>query len=355
MYIDNCKLNYLGVEEVMKEEFLILAIESSCDETSAAVIKDGKEVLSNVVASQIDLHRKFGGVVPEIASRKHVELINPVIEDALEEAGVDYEDLSLVAVTYGPGLVGGLLVGIAAAKAIAYAYNLPLVGINHIEGHIYSNFISHPEIEPPLVCLTVSGGHTDLLYFEELGAYQILGRTKDDAAGEAFDKVARVMEIGYPGGPAIDKLAKEGDSQAIDLPRPLIYDDNYDFSFSGLKTAVLNYINQKKQKGEEIPKADLAASFQQAVVDVLTAKVVKAAQDKKVKRVLLSGGVSANSHLRRELEEKLDELEIKLYYPQPRLCTDNAAMIGTAGYFKYQLTGEIAPYSLNANPNLKLG
>ncbi|PRX21109.1 O-sialoglycoprotein endopeptidase [Orenia metallireducens] len=339
----------------MKEEFLILAIESSCDETSAAVIKDGKEVLSNVVASQIDLHRKFGGVVPEIASRKHVELINPVIEDALEEAGVDYEDLSLVAVTYGPGLVGGLLVGIAAAKAIAYAYNLPLVGINHIEGHIYSNFISHPEIEPPLVCLTVSGGHTDLLYFEELGAYQILGRTKDDAAGEAFDKVARVMEIGYPGGPAIDKLAKEGDSQAIDLPRPLIYDDNYDFSFSGLKTAVLNYINQKKQKGEEIPKADLAASFQQAVVDVLTAKVVKAAQDKKVKRVLLSGGVSANSHLRRELEEKLDELEIKLYYPQPRLCTDNAAMIGTAGYFKYQLTGEIAPYSLNANPNLKLG
>ena len=285
----------MGVEEVMKEEFLILAIESSCDETSAAVIKDGKEVLSNVVASQIDLHRKFGGVVPEIASRKHVELINPVIEDALEEAGVDYEDLSLVAVTYGPGLVGGLLVGIAAAKAIAYAYNLPLVGINHIEGHIYSNFISHPEIEPPLVCLTVSGGHTDLLYFEELGAYQILGRTKDDAAGEAFDKVARVMEIGYPGGPAIDKLAKEGDSQAIDLPRPLIYDDNYDFSFSGLKTAVLNYINQKKQKGEEIPKADLAASFQQAVVDVLTAKVVKAAQDKKVKRVLLSGGVSALS------------------------------------------------------------
>jgi len=339
----------------MREGFLTLGIESSCDETSAAVIKDGKEVLSNVIASQIDLHRKFGGVVPEIASRKHVELINPVIEDALEEAGVDYKDLSLIAVTYGPGLVGGLLVGIAAAKAIAYAHDIPLVGVNHIEGHIYSNFISHPEIKPPLVCLTVSGGHTDLLYFEELGAYEVLGRTKDDAAGEAFDKVARVMEVGYPGGPAIDKLAKEGDSQAIDLPRPLIYDDNYDFSFSGLKTAVLNYINQKKQKGEEIPKADLAASFQQAVIDVLTAKVVKAAQDKKVKRVLLSGGVSANSHLRRELEEKLDELEIKLYYPQPRLCTDNAAMIGTAGYFKYQLTGEIAPYSLNANPNLKLG
>lgn len=339
----------------MSDSFLTLGIESSCDETSAAVIKDGKEVLSNVIASQIDLHRKFGGVVPEIASRKHVELINPVIEDALEEAGVDYEELSLVAVTYGPGLVGGLLVGIAAAKAIAYAHNIPLVGVNHIEGHIYSNFISHPEIEPPLLCLTVSGGHTDLLYFEELGSYQILGRTKDDAAGEAFDKVARVMEIGYPGGPAIDKLAKEGDSQAIDLPRPLIYDDNYDFSFSGLKTAVLNYINQKKQKGEEVPQADLAASFQQAVVDVLTAKVFKAAQDKGVKKVLLSGGVSANSHLRRELEEKLDELEIKLYYPQPKLCTDNAAMIGTAGYFKYQLTGEIAPYSLNANPNLKLG
>jgi N6-L-threonylcarbamoyladenine synthase len=345
----------MGGEYIMSDSFLTLGIESSCDETSAAVIKDGKEVLSNVIASQIDLHRKFGGVVPEIASRKHVELINPVIEDALEEAGVDYEELSLVAVTYGPGLVGGLLVGIAAAKAIAYAHNIPLVGVNHIEGHIYSNFISHPEIEPPLLCLTVSGGHTDLLYFEELGSYQILGRTKDDAAGEAFDKVARVMEIGYPGGPAIDKLAKEGDSQAIDLPRPLIYDDNYDFSFSGLKTAVLNYINQKKQKGEEVPQADLAASFQQAVVDVLTAKVFKAAQDKGVKKVLLSGGVSANSHLRRELEEKLDELEIKLYYPQPKLCTDNAAMIGTAGYFKYQLTGEIAPYSLNANPNLKLG
>ncbi|TDX50958.1 tRNA (adenosine(37)-N6)-threonylcarbamoyltransferase complex transferase subunit TsaD [Orenia marismortui] len=340
---------------MIKEGFLTLGIESSCDETSAAVIKDGKEVLSNIVASQIDWHRKFGGVVPEIASRKHVELINPVIQEALEEAGVSYSDLNLVAVTYGPGLVGGLLVGIAGAKAIAYAHELPLVAVNHIEGHIYSNFISHPELEPPLVCLTVSGGHTDLLYFEELGEYEILGRTKDDAAGEAFDKVARVMEIGYPGGPAIDKLAKTGDLEAIELPRPLIYDDNYDFSFSGLKTAVLNYINQKQQKGEDIPKADLAASFQQAVVDVLTSKVVKAVKAKEIGQVLLSGGVSANSHLRSVLAAELKQLGVKLYYPQPKLCTDNAAMIATAGYFKWKLKQQIAPYALNADPGLRLG
>ncbi|WP_018249290.1 tRNA (adenosine(37)-N6)-threonylcarbamoyltransferase complex transferase subunit TsaD [Orenia marismortui] len=340
---------------MIKEGFLTLGIESSCDETSAAVIKDGKEVLSNVVASQIDWHRKFGGVVPEIASRKHVELINPVIQEALEEAGVSYSDLNLVAVTYGPGLVGGLLVGIAAAKAIAYAHELPLVAVNHIEGHIYSNFISHPELKPPLVCLTVSGGHTDLLYFEELGEYEILGRTKDDAAGEAFDKVARVMEVGYPGGPAIDKLAKTGNLEAIELPRPLIYDDNYDFSFSGLKTAVLNYINQKQQKGEDIPKADLAASFQQAVVDVLTSKVIKAVKAKEIGQVLLSGGVSANSHLRSVLAAELKQLGVKLYYPQPKLCTDNAAMIATAGYFKWKLKQQTAPYSLNADPGLRLG
>ncbi len=333
---------------------LILGIESSCDETSAAVVSDGKEVLSNIIASQIDWHRKFGGVVPEIASRKHVELINPVIEEALEEARVDYEDLTAVAVTYGPGLVGGLLVGVAAAKAIAFAYDLPLIAVNHIEGHIYANFISHPQVRPPLVCLTVSGGHTDLLYFKELGSYQILGRTRDDAAGEAFDKVARVMEIGYPGGPAIDKLARVGNPEAIDFPRPFVGEDHYDFSFSGLKTAVLNYINNQCQRGIEINKADLAASFQQAVVDVLSAKAIKAAQEKEVSQVLLSGGVASNSQLRRELEAKLAKLGIELYYPESRLCTDNAAMIGSAAYFNWKLTGETATYDLNANPSLRL-
>ncbi|AGB40308.1 putative glycoprotease GCP [Halobacteroides halobius DSM 5150] len=338
----------------MSEGFLTLGIESSCDETSAAVVKNGKQVLSNVIASQIDWHRKFGGVVPEIASRKHVELMNPVIEEALVKAGVDFTDLSAVAVTYGPGLVGGLLVGIAAAKSIAYTHDLPLVAVNHIEGHIYANFISHPQLEPPVVCLTVSGGHTDLLYFEELGTYQILGRTRDDAAGEAFDKIARVMEIGYPGGPAIDKLATAGDAEAIDLPRPLVDEASYDFSFSGLKTAVLNYINNQKQRGEEISKPDLAASFQQAVVDVLKSKVTKAAYDKEVNQVILSGGVAANSQLQRELEKELTKVGIEFCYPELKLCTDNAAMIASAGYFNWQHNKEEAPFTLNANPSLKL-
>ena len=339
----------------MSKDFLTLGIESSCDETSAAVVKNGKEVLANIISSQVDWHRKFGGVVPEIASRKHVELMNPVIDEALAEAGVSFADLSAVAVTYGPGLVGGLLVGISAAKSIAYAYDIPLVAVNHIEGHIYANFISHPELEPPVVCLTVSGGHTDLLYFEDLGNYEIIGRTKDDAAGEAFDKVARVMEAGFPGGPAIDKLAKKGDPRAIDLPRPLINDSSYDFSFSGLKTAVLNYINNTKQRGKEIPKADLAASFQQAVVDVLTAKIMRAADNKGVDNVLLSGGVAANSQLRKQLQEKLDEQGKELYYPETRICTDNAAMIASAGYFNWQQNHKAAAYDLNAEPNLQLG
>ena len=339
----------------MSEEFLTLGIESSCDETSAAVVRGGKEVLSNIISSQVDWHRKFGGVVPEIASRKHVELMNPVIDEALAEAGVSFADLSAVAVTFGPGLVGGLLVGISAAKSIAYAHDIPLIAVNHIEGHIYANFISHPELEPPVVCLTVSGGHTDLLYFEDLGDYEIIGRTIDDAAGEAFDKVARVMEAGFPGGPAIDKLAKKGDPEAIDLPRPMINDSSYDFSFSGLKTAVLNYINNTKQRGEEINKADLAASFQQAVVDVLTAKIMRAADDKGVDNILLSGGVAANSQLREQLQEKLEEQGKELYYPDTRICTDNAAMIASAGYFNWQQNKEAAGYDLNAEPNLQLG
>ncbi|SDC23738.1 MULTISPECIES: tRNA (adenosine(37)-N6)-threonylcarbamoyltransferase complex transferase subunit TsaD [unclassified Candidatus Frackibacter] len=333
---------------------LILGIESSCDETSAAVVENGRNVLSNIIASQIDWHRKFGGVVPEIASRKHVELMNPVIEEAMVEAGVKFADLSAVAVTYGPGLVGGLLVGIAAAKGIAYAQQIPLIAINHIEGHIYSNFIAHEDLEPPLVCLTVSGGHTDLLYFSEFGEYQILGRTRDDAAGESFDKVARVLELGYPGGPIIDKLAKEGDEEAIDLPRPLINADNYDFSFSGLKTAVLNYINNQEQRGEEINKANLAASFQQAVVDILVAKVIKAVKETKVKNVILAGGVASNRQLRVELESKLYDLGVELHFPPPKLCTDNAAMIASVGYYHWK-SGMRTDYDLNAEPNLQLG
>ncbi len=333
---------------------LILGIETSCDETAAAVIKDGKFLLSNIVASQVDWHKKYGGVVPEIASRKHLEFINPVIDEALTEAEIKFEDLAGVAVTYGPGLVGGLLVGIAAAKAIAYAHSLPLIGVNHIEGHIYANLISHPKIKPPVVCLTVSGGHTDLLYFSEFGDYEILGRSRDDAAGEAFDKVAKVLEIGYPGGPAVETLARQGDENAIDFPRPMIHTDNYDFSFSGLKTAVLNYINQQRQKNNELNKANIAASFQKAAIDVLVKKIVKAVKEKKVDDVLLAGGVSANQKFRELLRVKLNNLGVNTYYPNLNLCTDNAAMIASAGYFKWKKTKKRALYSLNAEPNLKL-
>lgn len=333
---------------------LVLGIETSCDETAAAVIKDGKFLLSNIVASQVDWHRKYGGVVPEIASRKHLEFINPVIDEALSEAGIEFKDLAGVAVTYGPGLVGGLLVGIAAAKSIAYAHSLPLIAVNHIEGHIYANLISHPEIKPPVICLTVSGGHTDLLYFSEFGDYEILGRSRDDAAGEAFDKIAKVLEIGYPGGPAVEELARQGDENAIDFPRPMIHAQNYDFSFSGLKTAVLNYINQQRQKNNKLNKANIAASFQKAAIDVLVKKIVKAVKEKKVANVLLAGGVSANQKFRELLTAKLNDLEVDIYYPDLKLCTDNAAMIASAGYFKWKKTNEKASYALNAEPNLKL-
>ncbi|MFW6264763.1 MAG: tRNA (adenosine(37)-N6)-threonylcarbamoyltransferase complex transferase subunit TsaD [Bacillota bacterium] len=337
----------------MNSDVIILAIESSCDETAAAVVKNGLNPLSNVVASQIDLHRKYGGVVPEIASRKHLELINPVIEEALEKAGVTFADLDAVAVTYGPGLVGGLLVGLSAAKALSYVLDIPFIGVNHIAGHIYANFVSNKDIETPVICLTISGGHTDLLYFKDLAAYEILGRTRDDAAGEAFDKTARVLGIGYPGGPAIEKISKEGNPEAIDFPRPFINDDTYDFSFSGLKTAVINYLNTKKQRGEEIDKADVAASFQQAVIEILTAKVTKAVENHQVKSVILSGGVAANKTLREYLENELEKYKLPLYTPQLDLCTDNAAMIGSVAYYQY-LKGDFSPLTLNAKANLKL-
>ncbi|MHB8170575.1 MAG: tRNA (adenosine(37)-N6)-threonylcarbamoyltransferase complex transferase subunit TsaD [Thermincolia bacterium] len=333
---------------------ILLAIETSCDETSAAVVVDGREVLSNIISSQIPVHQKYGGVVPEIASRKHVELINGVIAEALEQAGKTFADVSAIAVTYGPGLVGALLVGLSTAKAMAYALDVPLVGVNHMEGHIYANFLAHPDLEFPIVCLVVSGGHSDLVYMAGHGDYEILGRTRDDAAGEAFDKIARALGLGYPGGPLVSKLAEEGDDQAIALPRAYLEPDSLDFSFSGLKSAVLNYLNRAEQKGEEVNKADLAASFQKAVTDVLVDKTIEAAQGKKVKTILLAGGVAANGQLRESLAVKAEQNGLQVYYPPPILCTDNGAMIGAAAYFKL-VKGNKAGLTLNAVPNLKLG
>ena len=333
---------------------LTLGIETSCDETAAAVIRDGTRILSNIVLSQIDIHQKYGGVVPEIASRHHIEAIFPVINEALTEAGVTLDELEVIAVAYGPGLVGSLLVGVAAAKALAFATGTPLVGVNHIEGHIYANFLDGREIQAPLVCLTASGGHTDLLLISRLGEYEILGRTRDDAAGEAFDKVARVLGLPYPGGPQIEKLAKGGNQEAIAFPRGLLEQDTLDFSFSGLKTAALNYLNAARQKGEDIPLADFAASFQWAIIDVLTQKLMTAAQEHKVDKVVLSGGVAANETFRAHVEAKAREKGLGLLYPPAHLCTDNAAMIGSAGYFGY-LAGKRSEYSLNAVANLRLG
>lgn len=337
----------------MKKPRLTLGIETSCDETAAAVIEDGLKIRSNVIASQVDFHQRFGGVVPEIASRKHIEAVFPVIDQALTEAGVTLEELDIIAVTYGPGLVGALLVGVAAAKSLAFSLGKPLVGVNHIEGHIYANFLAQPDLKPPFVCLTVSGGHTDLLYIPKFGDYKILGRTRDDAAGEAFDKIARVLGLPYPGGPQIDKLAKDGDRTAIEFPRGLTGEDTYDFSFSGLKTAALNYINQMGQKGQELNMADFAASYQWAIIDVLSEKIIRAAQEKGVKQIILSGGVAANSQLRAEVAALAIPLGISVLYPPLVLCTDNAAMIGSAGYFRY-LAGHEDSLDLNAVPNLRL-
>lgn len=336
------------------ENQVILAIESSCDETSAAIIQDGKVLRSNVILSQIDIHQKFGGVVPEIASRKHVEMINAVIAQALQEADITFNDLTAVAVTYGPGLVGALLVGVSAAKAIAYAQDLPLVGVNHLEGHIYANFLHNPDLSFPQLCLVVSGGHTDLVYISAHGQFELLGRTRDDAAGEAFDKVSRALGLGYPGGPAVSKLAQEGRVDAVELPRAYLEADSLDFSFSGLKSAVLNYMNRAEQKGDTINKPDLTASFQQAVVEVLVNKTAAAAQRYPVKGVMLAGGVASNAELRRQLGDKLASMDIPLNYPPPILCTDNAAMIGCAAYYKLA-AGHRAGLTLNAVPNLKLG
>ena len=338
----------------MEKDILILGIESSCDETAAAVVKNGREVMSNVISSQIELHKLYGGVVPEIASRKHIEKINQVIEAALDEAGKTLTDMDAVAVTYGPGLVGALLVGVAEAKAIAYASGLPLIGVHHIEGHIAANFIENQDLEPPFICLVVSGGHTHLVVVKDYGEFQILGRTRDDAAGEAFDKVARAIGLGYPGGPKIDKEARSGDPHAIAFPKARIEGAPYDFSFSGLKSSVLNYLNHAKMLGEQVNCADLAASFQQAVVDVLVEHTVKAAKEFGFDRVAIAGGVASNTCLRAAMGQACGQAGIRFYYPSPIYCTDNAAMIGCAGYYEYR-KGVRHGWDLNAVPNLKLG
>ena len=317
------------------EDVYILAIESSCDETAASVVKNGRTVLSNIISSQIDLHTLFGGVVPEIASRKHIEKINQVIEEALTEAHMSLEEMTAIAVTYGPGLVGALLVGVAEAKALAYAAKKPLVGVHHIEGHVSANFIENPDLEPPFMCLIVSGGHTHLVIVKDYGEFEILGRTRDDAAGEAFDKVARAVGLGYPGGPKVDKAAKEGNPHAIEFPRAKVGDNPYDFSFSGLKSAVLNYVNKQKMMGAEIVPEDIAASFQQSVVEVLVSKTIKAAKAHGVKKIALAGGVASNSALRTRMQEACERNGFYLSVPAPILCTDNAAMIGCAAYYEY--------------------
>ena len=338
----------------MEKDTYILAIESSCDETAAAVIKNGRYVCSNVIFSQIELHKLYGGVVPEIASRKHIEKINQVIREALEEASMTLQDMDAIAVTYGPGLVGALLVGVAEAKAIAYAANKPLVGVHHIEGHIAANYIEHLGLEPPFMCLVVSGGHTHLVKVADYDKFEILGKTRDDAAGEAFDKVARAIGLGYPGGPKIDALAKEGNRDAIAFPRAKVDGNEYDFSFSGLKSSVLNYLNQCEMKQIEVNRADVAASFQYAVIDVLTTHAIHAVKESGMNKLAIAGGVASNSSLRKNLQEACEKEGIQFYHPSPIYCTDNAAMIGVAGYYAFR-NGVRHGLDLNAVPNLKIG
>lgn len=332
---------------------LILGIESSCDETAAAVVKNGREVLSNVINTQIDLHKKYGGVVPEIASRKHIENIDAVVEEALVKAGVTIDNIDAVAVTYGPGLVGALLVGVSFAKGYSYAAHKPLVPVHHIKGHIMANFIAHKELEPPFVCLVASGGHSHIVLVEDYTEFKILGRTRDDAAGEAFDKIARVIGLGYPGGPKVDKLAKEGNPEAVKFPRVRIDKDSLDFSFSGVKTAVINYLHKQEQSGIEVNKADIAASFQAAVTDVLVEHTIEAAEKYNINTIAIAGGVAANSELREKMTREAGKKNISVLFPPPVLCTDNAAMIACAGYYSY-LKGITAEQDLNAVPYLSI-
>jgi len=336
------------------EDVIILGIETSCDETSAAVVKNGRTILSNVISSQVSLHQKYGGVVPEIASRKHVELIMPVINQALLEAGMNTNEINAIGVTYGPGLVGALLVGLSAAKGLAYAIGRPLIGVHHIEGHIAANYIEHVDLEPPFICLVVSGGHSHIVYVKNYDEFEILGQTRDDAAGEAFDKIARAIGLGYPGGPLIDKASQRGDCKAIEFPRVHFDGGSLDFSFSGLKTSVLNYLNKMEQKAEKYSIEDVSASFQKAVVDVLVRNTIQAAKLKNVNTIALAGGVASNTALREYMGISSKKNNIKLFYPRPLLCTDNAAMISCAAYYQY-VKGNRADMFLNALPSLKLG
>lgn len=335
------------------EDKYILAIESSCDETSAAVVVNGREVLSNVIASQISTHEKYGGVVPEVASRMHIEAVSGVVEEALLEANITLDKIDAIGVTYGPGLVGALLVGLQFAKGLAFSSKKPLVGVNHIEGHICANYIQHKDLKPPFVSLVVSGGHTFIVHVKDYGKYEVIGQTRDDAAGEAYDKVARALGLGYPGGPKIDKLAKEGNPKAIVFPKANFHEETLDFSFSGVKSAVLNYLNKCKMQNIEVNKADVAASFQQAVVDVLKDNVLLTCKKKNVKTIAIAGGVASNSTLRETLTNAASKRGIEVLFPSPILCTDNAAMIGSAAYFNF-INGKISDLNLNAKPNLKL-
>ncbi len=332
---------------------ITLAIETSCDETSVAVLENGRWVLSNIISSQIDIHKRFGGVVPEVASRKHVESISYVVKEALEEAGKTFSDIDHVGVTYGPGLVGALLVGLSYAKGLAFARGIPLNGVNHIEGHIYANFIEDKDLKPPFISLIVSGGHSHLVYVKDYGVYEVLGRTRDDAAGEAFDKIARALDLGYPGGPEIDRLAQLGNPKALDFPQAYLEEGTYDFSFSGLKSSALNYINQQKMKKLDIPMEDMAASYQQAIIEVLVEKSIRCAKEKNMDKIVLAGGVAANKGLRALLKKRGGEEGIRVQYPSLTLCTDNAAMIGCVAYYQYR-KGERSPLNLNGVPNLKI-
>lgn len=335
------------------EKKYILAIESSCDETSAAVVVNGREVLSNIIASQIDTHKKFGGVVPEVASRMHIEVVSGVVQEALEEAGVTLEQIDAIGVTYGPGLVGALLVGLQFAKGLAFSTKKSLVGVNHIEGHICANYIQHKDLKPPFVSLVVSGGHTFIVHVKDYGVYEVIGQTRDDAAGEAYDKVARALDLGYPGGPKIDKLAREGNPDAIAFPKANFHDKSLDFSFSGVKSAVLNYLNKAKMQNVEVNKADVAASFQKAVIEVLKDNVMETCKSRNVKKIAIAGGVASNSALRETIMNAASKKGIEVLFPAPVLCTDNAAMIGSAAYFNL-VNGKISDLNLNAKPNLKL-
>jgi len=340
--------------EPMKDgKFLTLGIESSCDETSLAVVADGREIMSNVISSQIDIHTKFGGVVPEIASRHHLENINLVTQQALDEAGVTLSDIDLIGVTNGPGLIGALLIGVATAKALAFAADIPLVGVNHMHGHISANYVQYPDLEPPFMSLVVSGGHTNIVEVTDYNKCEVLGATRDDAAGEAYDKVARVIGLGYPGGPKVDKAAKDGDPNAIAFKRVMLEKGSYDFSFSGLKTQVLNYINTERQSGREVNVPNVAASFQQAVVDVIVTKAIDAALERGEKRIVMAGGVASNSCLREAMIKACDKHGIRLYVPAPVLCTDNGAMIASAAYYKYKAFGA-DDLTLDAYPALDM-